>query len=268
MIIATLALGGVILGATTIAGLLMIFQIRGTTNAADSAKAIFAADAGIESALYQRFKNVPSPALAFANGASVDIRCFDDAGVEADCSDNMSISARSVGVANTARRAFSLTFVGAPTPPPPLCPAGSAQVFSTNGSESGLFSSCDTLNFTTAVNNPVTISIPVENDSDVNSTYSALPYESSLTPGFCWPTVTRTTYGGASASPGEVGYIQFSAAANCFTAPGTQTRRFIIYRCRMFGGCGTVWIGGGPDQKDYGNLIDPVRVNITVNSPT
>ena len=47
MIIAILSLGGAILGATTLAGFLLLYNIRATTNSVNSAKAIFAADAGL-----------------------------------------------------------------------------------------------------------------------------------------------------------------------------------------------------------------------------
>ena len=53
MLITILALGGTILGATTIAGVLMIYQIRQATDLKLSSKAIFAADAAIEWANYQ-----------------------------------------------------------------------------------------------------------------------------------------------------------------------------------------------------------------------
>lgn len=52
MILTVLSLGGTMLGATTIAGLLMLYQLRQATDMASSAKAIFAADAGIEWAIY------------------------------------------------------------------------------------------------------------------------------------------------------------------------------------------------------------------------
>lgn len=121
MIIATLALGGVILGATTIAGFLMTLQIRQTTNSADSAKAIFAADAGVEAALYEQFKGAPPPAFlsgpgaTLGNGASVNLKCYDSATPpfqEVSCGDGTVVLAKSVGVANTARRAFSVSFGG------------------------------------------------------------------------------------------------------------------------------------------------------------
>ena len=55
MILVSLALGGALLGATVIAGMLTANQIKQTTNSADSAQAIFAADAGAECALYFLF---------------------------------------------------------------------------------------------------------------------------------------------------------------------------------------------------------------------
>lgn len=56
MLITVLALTGTILGATTIAGLLMIYQIRQSTDIVNSTKAIFAADSGIEWRLYRFYK--------------------------------------------------------------------------------------------------------------------------------------------------------------------------------------------------------------------
>jgi len=53
MLLTVLALGGTILGATTIAGVLMIYQIRQATDLQQSNKAIFAADAAIEWGNYQ-----------------------------------------------------------------------------------------------------------------------------------------------------------------------------------------------------------------------
>ncbi len=56
MLIATIPLGSVILVATTIAGMLMVYQIRHATDLESSAKAVFAADAGVECALEDTFK--------------------------------------------------------------------------------------------------------------------------------------------------------------------------------------------------------------------
>lgn len=56
MLMTVLVLSGTILGATTIAGLLTLYQLRQSADVANSAKAIFASDAGIEWRLYKFFK--------------------------------------------------------------------------------------------------------------------------------------------------------------------------------------------------------------------
>ena len=56
MLLTVLVLSGTILGATTIAGLLTLYQIRQATDFANSAKAIYAADTGIEWRLYKFMK--------------------------------------------------------------------------------------------------------------------------------------------------------------------------------------------------------------------
>lgn len=48
LLMSVMMLGGILLSATAIAGLLMKYQIRQTNDAANSAKALFAADAGLE----------------------------------------------------------------------------------------------------------------------------------------------------------------------------------------------------------------------------
>ena len=56
MIITVVALSGAFLVAASIAGLLMVYQIRAGNDAVNSAKAIFAADAGIEAVIFCYFK--------------------------------------------------------------------------------------------------------------------------------------------------------------------------------------------------------------------
>src|SRR3989344_5773934 len=48
MLLTVLTIGGTLLGATAIAGLLMLFQIRQSTDLKNSNKAIYAADSAIE----------------------------------------------------------------------------------------------------------------------------------------------------------------------------------------------------------------------------
>jgi len=66
MILTTLILSGTILAAVTIAGLLMLYQIRQAGNAMQSGRAIFAADAGLNYELYRFYTHdcvYPAPSL-------------------------------------------------------------------------------------------------------------------------------------------------------------------------------------------------------------
>lgn len=56
MLITVLILGGIILGASVIAGFITTNRIRQSIDAKDSASAIFAADAGLERAFYRCFQ--------------------------------------------------------------------------------------------------------------------------------------------------------------------------------------------------------------------
>ena len=69
MILTVLIVSGTILGATTIAGILMLNQIRQATNVEHSLQAIFAADAGLEWELYNNFveKSYDKPEMNKAN---------------------------------------------------------------------------------------------------------------------------------------------------------------------------------------------------------
>lgn len=66
MLLTVLIVSGTILGATTIAGLLMIYQIRQATNFGQSLQALFAADTGLEWKLYQSFvdPSYPQPTMS------------------------------------------------------------------------------------------------------------------------------------------------------------------------------------------------------------
>lgn len=56
MLLSVLIISGAILGATAIAGLLMLNQVRQATNVSLSTQALFAADTGIEWELFKLFK--------------------------------------------------------------------------------------------------------------------------------------------------------------------------------------------------------------------
>jgi hypothetical protein len=116
MLLTVLALGGTILGATTIAGLLTVYQIRQTSDIANSAKAFAAADAGIEWGLYQFFKPPPggtATAPVFSNGILfVPPVCADTTGAPVDCTDiDRAASIRSVERSANSTRALSFSLV-------------------------------------------------------------------------------------------------------------------------------------------------------------
>lgn len=105
LILTTLTIGGILLGATTIAGLIVAYQIHQTTDLANSGKALFAADAGIEWGLYQFFKpNASHPKPTLSNGASFTTTCSPNA----DCKNIGTRTVRGTGRASNAERAFEL----------------------------------------------------------------------------------------------------------------------------------------------------------------
>ncbi len=81
MILSVVILGGVLLSTGAIAGLLTVYQIRASNDAVNSAKAVFAADAGIEAASWCLFKDC-SP-YSSSDLPPVD---FDDSGVSFEAS--------------------------------------------------------------------------------------------------------------------------------------------------------------------------------------
>lgn len=131
MIMTTLAIGGTILGAATIAGLLMVYQIRAASDLSDSAKAIFAADTGIEWRLYNYFigttstpNPLPPPNFSSARDIQLTVVCLNDSLNEIDCGTVGSSSAKaikSVGTYRNSSRAFFVFIQGVtstyPTPP-------------------------------------------------------------------------------------------------------------------------------------------------------
>lgn len=130
MILTVLALGGAILGATTIAGILMLYQIRQATDLTNSGKAIYAADAGLEWTLYNWFcastGKTPCPApddvtwnrktMNLGNGSKVTVTqtCFDASGaVLPTCTAATNASSttfKSLGASGNSSRAFGLSF--------------------------------------------------------------------------------------------------------------------------------------------------------------
>lgn len=148
MLLTILALGGAILGATTIAGILMLYQIRATTDAENSAKAIFAADAGTQWTLFDYYcdvtttynpfsRCVPSTGLpdspreqnmpwgtvassthgvaTLPNGAIMEATCYDAATPAPNavsCSSSSAVTAVDRGTSLTSERVFLVNIAG------------------------------------------------------------------------------------------------------------------------------------------------------------
>lgn len=127
MLIAVLSLGGVILGATTIAGLLTLYQLRAANDAEHSSQALFAADSGVEwtlAAYYCNFTGrTPCPPTAptfSASGAAMTSTCYEADGVTvSDCSNTTTtVSAITVGTSAGTRRAFAVSLQGSTSTDP------------------------------------------------------------------------------------------------------------------------------------------------------
>jgi len=98
MLLTVVIIGGLILSASSIAGLMMVYQIRQTNDVINAAKAIFAADSGIEWELYRMFKDPNYPKPPMTNQADFTTTV------------NSTSSIKSVGNSNRSSRAVELTF--------------------------------------------------------------------------------------------------------------------------------------------------------------
>jgi len=104
MLLTAILISGIVLSATSLAGLLTIYQLRQVTDVTSSTKAIFAADSGIEWELYKNFKDSSAAAPELQNGAT--FKTFIDPSVPD--------TVTSVGTYSRSSRAFQLNFN--PTP--------------------------------------------------------------------------------------------------------------------------------------------------------
>ena len=115
MILTIMALSGTLLVATTIAGLLTTYQIRAAGDIAASTRAVYAADAGLEMALYRFFRPemVATPTTTLANGGVILISCLDTVTayptqLDTSCADASTTLIRAVGAHGQANRPFGL----------------------------------------------------------------------------------------------------------------------------------------------------------------
>jgi len=129
MLIAVLSLGGAMLAATTIAGLLILYQLRASTDSAHSSQAIFAADTGVDWALYDYYcgsegngrstTDCPPATLTtstLSNGAVALVTCYDALNEKTLCNDTSTHPVSYVvskGTSLNTSRAFYLLMMGA-----------------------------------------------------------------------------------------------------------------------------------------------------------
>ena len=111
MLLAVLTLGATMLGVTTVAGLLMVYQIRQATTFRDSAAAVFAADAGSQWALYSYFKGTSPQIPTFSDSRAIllSVDCYDASNTPQPCTGPSSTYAVSKGASanKNTERAFT-----------------------------------------------------------------------------------------------------------------------------------------------------------------
>ncbi len=109
MLLSIITLGAIMLGATAVSGFLVIYQLRMSSDAADSAKAIFAADTGIEWGIYQFSKpSSTAPVPVLPNRTFFDLACYDSFSNNVPCTYPSVSTIRSSGRSGIANRAFEL----------------------------------------------------------------------------------------------------------------------------------------------------------------
>ena len=115
MLLSVLLISSAVLGAATIAGLLVLFQLRQTADAEASAQAVFASDAGIERALYEKYRNGYcgdiNSQIASAGDPQDEFTIDDDIEYKIILEEGCTI-AKSAGRSGRSARAFILYFTG------------------------------------------------------------------------------------------------------------------------------------------------------------
>lgn len=116
MILSVLAIGGILLVATTVAGFLISYGIRQSGDFTASTRAIIAADAGVEWELYiYTHPTSTEPSPSFGNGSKVTVQCFDDNDKTLECAGPKATSTVTVlsnGEFRDASRIFEIRGIG------------------------------------------------------------------------------------------------------------------------------------------------------------
>ena len=113
MVLSVMLISGAVMTATAAVGILMIYEIRQAGNAIDSAKALFAADAGVECAIMQHKEGVnrgcgDNETSTLSDGKTT-FKIYD---ISPECppQDPALTGRRSVGVSNKIARSFEVCF--------------------------------------------------------------------------------------------------------------------------------------------------------------
>lgn len=110
MIVVVLALGGIMIGASVVGGILMTGQLRQIKNISDSAKAIYAADAGLNFGYYKYLGKNKAQAPNFSNQASSTLLCLNISKQTVPCNSGFVAYIVSRGTAGRVSRALQFSF--------------------------------------------------------------------------------------------------------------------------------------------------------------
>ncbi len=108
MLLTAVLISGIVLSATSLAGLLTVYQLRQVTDVTNSTKAIFAADSGIEWELYKNFKDSKASAPACSGGNPGQL--CNGATFQTYPDPNNPSIVTSVGTSGRSSRAFQINF--------------------------------------------------------------------------------------------------------------------------------------------------------------
>jgi len=105
MLLTAVLISGIVLSATSLAGLLTIYQLRQVTDVTNSTKAIFAADSGVECALYKHNFSDPTKPRQIDCGETKPVTLSNNATFQTNPDQNIS-----VGTSGRSSRAFQIYF--------------------------------------------------------------------------------------------------------------------------------------------------------------
>ena len=106
MLLTVMLLSSAILGATSLAALLVLFQLRQATDAKASTQAIFAADSGIECVLFEKIVGTGDYTKCGEGGDWIELGNGSSYTVIVDASGSI----KSIGRAGRTTRALEITF--------------------------------------------------------------------------------------------------------------------------------------------------------------